>query len=198
MHAPRGATPPATSQSVHVSQRDRCHRVQGQRQHRASDDRAPPSPPPRRSSTSSTTRTDPPRGLPFGLVTWGLGIIGGMPISTLVKDLSRRFARDDLRHRLRLTLGRTRSRMWLTAYASSCTTKVRTADQSPKQQDPRPRPISGSSSSALRSRRSSGVIWTSANRAPRTSCISPTSRPLTTYTIASRLRRCRGALPRWS
>ena len=38
------------------------------------------------------------KGLPIGLITWGLGSIGGTSISTLAKDLRRRFAGDDPNH----------------------------------------------------------------------------------------------------
>lgn len=38
------------------------------------------------------------KGLPVGLITWGLGGIGGASISTLAKDLRRRFVGDDPAH----------------------------------------------------------------------------------------------------
>lgn len=39
------------------------------------------------------------KGLPLGAITWGSGSIGPMSISTLVKDLRRRFAGEDRNHR---------------------------------------------------------------------------------------------------
>lgn len=39
------------------------------------------------------------KGLPIGLMTWGLGGLGGASISTLAKDLRRRFAGEDPDHR---------------------------------------------------------------------------------------------------
>jgi hypothetical protein len=38
------------------------------------------------------------KGLPVGLITWGLGGLGGLSISTLAKDLRERFAGDDPDH----------------------------------------------------------------------------------------------------